>query len=153
MSTPTTTSIASVLNSLIETCKDGQYGFQSASETVKSADFKSFFAELSIQRQQYVGELEQLVGELGEETEKAGSLVGTLHRGWIDIKAALSSGDEHSILAECERGEDSAVSEYRNALGRDELPANVRAVIQRQSAGVKAAHDRVRDLRDRAQSK
>ncbi len=149
----TSTSIASVLNSLIETCKDGQYGFQSAADTVKNADFKALFSELSMQRQQYVAELQSLVASLGEETEKSGSLAGTLHRGWIDIKAALSSGDEHAILAECERGEDSAVSEYRDALEHEELPANVRAVIREQSMVVQAAHDRVRDLRDRFQDK
>lgn len=145
----TTSSIASVLNDLIETCKDGQYGFQSAAETVKNADFKTLFSELSIQRQTFVGELQRLVASLAEETEKSGSLVGTLHRGWIDIKAALSSGDEHAVLAECERGEDSAVSAYRDALEHDELPASIREVIQQQSVAVQAAHDRVRDLRDR----
>ena len=145
----TTTSIASVLNSLIETCKDGQYGFQSAAEKVKNADFKTLFNELSMQRQEYVAELQRLVSSVGEEAEKSGSLAGTLHRGWIDIKAALSSGDEHTILAECERGEDSAVAEYRDALEHDELPVNVRAVIRQQYMGVQAAHDRVRDLRDR----
>lgn len=145
----TTTSIASVLNSVIETCKDGQYGFQSAAETVKNPEFKSLFSELSMQRQQYAAELQQLVSSVGEETEESGSLVGTLHRGWIDIKAALSSGDEHSILAECERGEDAAVAAYHNALEHDELPSHVRTAIQQQSVGVQASHDRVRDLRDR----
>ncbi len=147
----TTTSTASVLNDLIETCKDGQYGFQSAAETVKSADFKSLFAELSTQRQQYITDLQNFVLGLGEDTEKSGSLVGTLHRGWIDIKAALSSGDEHAILSECERGEDSAVAAYRDALAHDDLPVDVRNLIQHQAAGVQAAHDRVRDLRDRFQ--
>lgn len=145
----TTTSIASVLNGLIETCKDGQYGFQSAAETVKNADFKSLFTELSAQRQLFIGELQRLVRGLGEDTEKTGSLAGTLHRGWIDIKAALSSGDEHAILVECERGEDSAVNEYREALEQNDLPINIRDVIQQQYTGVQAAHDRVRDLRDR----
>jgi uncharacterized protein (TIGR02284 family) len=145
----TPASIGHVLNGLIETSKDGQYGFQSAAETVKNADFKSLFTELSAQRQLFVDELQALVRELGEEVEKAGSLAGTLHRGWIDIKAALSSGDEHAVLAECERGEDSAVSAYREALEQNELPQKFREVIERQYVGVKTAHDRVRDLRDR----
>jgi uncharacterized protein (TIGR02284 family) len=145
----TTSSIGHVLNDLIETCKDGQYGFQSSAETVRNPDFKSLFTELSAQRQLFVTELQELVASLGEDVEKSGSLAGTLHRGWIDIKAALSSGDEHAVLAECERGEDSAVSAYRDALEHDELPVNFREVIQRQYAGVKASHDRVRDLRDR----
>jgi uncharacterized protein (TIGR02284 family) len=147
----TTASITSVLNSLIETCKDGQEGFRSAMENVKNADYKSLFSELSIQRQQFITELQGLVRGLGEDTEKTGSVAGALHRGWIDLKAALTSGDEHAILAECERGEDSAVAEYRDALEHEDLSANVRGVLRQQYMGVQAAHDRVRDLRDRSQ--
>jgi uncharacterized protein (TIGR02284 family) len=47
--------------------------------------------------------------------------------------------------AECERGEDSAVANYRAALGTD-LPAHVRALVERQFSEVKQAHDRVRSL-------
>jgi uncharacterized protein (TIGR02284 family) len=144
----TSSSIASVLNPLVETCKDGQHGFQSAAETVKNPELKSLFAELSAQRKEFVVQLQRVVAGAGEDVEKTGSLAGTLHRGWIDIKAALSSGSEHAVLAECERGEDSAVAEYRKALEHDELPAVVRSVIEQQSMAVQAAHDRVRDLRD-----
>ena len=149
----TTKSIASVLNSLIETCKDGQEGFRTAAENVKSTDFKELFSELSIQREQFAGELQRLVLGLGEEVETSGSFGGTLRRGWMDLKAAITGGDEHAILVECERGEDAAaVAEYRDALEHDELPSNVRHVIQQQYMSVQAAHDRVRDLRDRFQS-
>ena len=41
----TTGTIASILDALIETFKDGQYGFESAAETVKDADYKSLFSE------------------------------------------------------------------------------------------------------------
>lgn len=148
----TTQSIASVLNSLIETCKDGQEGFRAAAENVKSADFKSLFSELSMQHQQYAGELQRLVIDLGEGAETSGSFGGAVRRGWLDLKSALTNGDEHAILVECERGEDAAVAEYRDALEHDDLPANVRAVIRQQFMGIQAAHDRVRDLRDRSQS-
>jgi uncharacterized protein (TIGR02284 family) len=144
----TTSSTASVLNSLIETCKDGQEGFRSAAEDVKSAPLKTLFQELSMQRAQFISQLQSLVAGLGEDTEKKGSVSGALHRGWIDLKSALTSGNEHSILAECERGEDSAVEEYREALDHDELPPNVREIVAQQYLAVQAAHDRVRDLRD-----
>lgn len=147
----TTKSNAALLNSLIETCKDGQEGFRAAAENVKNADFKALFTELSIQRQQFVSELQSLVRRLGEKEETTGSVAGALHRGWIDLKAALSSGDEHAILAECERGEDSAVAEYREALAQDELPVIAHKVIEQQSMAVQASHNRVRELRDRSQ--
>ena len=143
-----TFSIASVLNSLIETCKDGQEGFRNAAEDVKSAPLKTLFNELSRQRGLFITQLQDLVHNLGEKTEKQGSVAGALHRGWIDLKSALTSGDEHSILAECERGEDSAVEEYREALDHEELPPHVREIVAQQYLAVQAAHDRVRDLRD-----
>ena len=70
------------------------------------------------------------------------------HRGWINLKAAITSKEEHSILAECERGEDSAVSEYQKALDTDGLPQNVAEVIHSQYEEVKAAHDHICGLRD-----
>src|SRR5687768_2858769 len=96
----TTKTIAHVLNSLIETCKDGQEGFRSASEDVQNSALKSLFSELSIERGRFCSELQRLVGTLGEDAETGGSVSGSLHRGWIDLKSALSSGDEHSILSE-----------------------------------------------------
>jgi len=144
----TTKTIAHILNSLIETCKDGQEGFRSAAEDVKNTALKSLFNELSIERGRFCSELQRMVGTLGEDAEGSGSVSGSLHRGWIDLKSALSSGDEHSILSECERGEDSAVAEFREALDHDELPESVREVIRRQYLGVQEAHDRIRDLRD-----
>jgi uncharacterized protein (TIGR02284 family) len=63
----------------------------------------------------------------------------------MGLKAAVTGKDDQAILAECERGEDSAVSNYRAALGTD-LPANVRSLVERQFGEVKEAHDRVRSL-------
>ena len=146
--TTTTHDIASVLNSLIETCKDGQEGFRSAAENVRNPDMASLFRSYSNQRQQFVSELQTLVRGLGEGMEKTGSVAGALHRGWIDLKAAVSAKDEHAILAECERGEDSAVEEYKEALEHSEIPPAVQGAIARQYAAVQEAHDRVRDLRD-----
>lgn len=144
----TTTSITSVLNSLIETCKDGQEGFRAAAEAVNNIDYKSLFVELSAQRQQFAAELQTLVAALGEKPEDSGSISAALHRGWIDLKSAIAEQKPHAILAECERGEDSAVAAYRDALEHTDLPANILQTIENQFMHVQAAHDRVRTLRD-----
>jgi uncharacterized protein (TIGR02284 family) len=57
--------------------------------------------------------------------------------------------NEHAVLAECERGEDAAKYAYEAALKQD-LPMDVRTIIERQYQGVQANHDRVRDLRNAA---
>jgi len=140
--------IAHLLNSLIETCRDGQEGYHSAAEDVRNIALKNMLTELSIERGRFCAELQRLVGMLGEDVETGGSASGAVHRGWMDLKSALSSGNEYSILVECERGEDSGVAEYRDALEHDNLPQAVRDVIERQFLGVREAHDRIRDLRD-----
>jgi uncharacterized protein (TIGR02284 family) len=138
--------VISVLNNLIETCKDGQNGFQTAAEGVKRSDFKSLFYQYSQQRAQFAGELQNEVRRLGGDPEKTGSVAATLHRGWINMKSAVTGEDENAVLAECERGEDSAVSNYKDALADANLPADVRAIVERQYAGVQEAHDRIRNL-------
>lgn len=141
--------VISTLNGLIETCKDGQDGFTQAAEGVERSDLKSLFYEFSQQRSQFAGELQELVRGLGGDPEKSGSVAGALHRGWINIKSAVTGKDEGAILNECERGEDSAKAAYKNAL-EEALPANVISVIQQQYTSIQAAHDRVKALRDAA---
>ncbi len=140
---------ASTLNDVIETLKDGQEGFRLAAADVNSPELKSLFSEYSLQRSGFAGELQTLAREVGEkDPADSGSVAGALHRGWINIKAALVSKDEHAILSECERGEDVAVAAYRKALEEPDLSQNVASVLQKQFAEVKAAHDNVRNLRD-----
>ena len=40
----------SVLETLIETCRDGEKGYKDAAEHVKRPDLKAFFAEQSVER-------------------------------------------------------------------------------------------------------
>jgi uncharacterized protein (TIGR02284 family) len=140
--------LRSLLNDLIQTCRDGQEGFRTASENIDLGNVKRILNEYSLQRARFTGELQSASHTLGDSNpEYASSFTGTLHRGWINLKAALAGRDVHNILAECERGEDSAVGSYQEAL-KLETPANLRAIIERQYAGIQAAHDEVKALRD-----
>jgi len=139
---------ASVLESLIETVRDSQELFGSAAEDVKNPAFKRLFEELAVQRREYAGELQLLVADLGKESHVTSSVGGAIHRGWMDIKAALAKGDEHTVLTECERGEDYAVTEYRDALENADLSPRMREVIDSQFQSIHASHERMRRLRD-----
>lgn len=145
--------IISTINGLIETLKDGQQGFREASEAVKDSQLKSLFSEYSLQRAKFAGELQSEAIKLGEsKPEDSSSTAGALHRAWIDLKSAITSQDDHAILAECERGEDSAVAEYKKAMEEESLSAPIRETISRQYSGVKQAHDRIKALRDAAKN-
>lgn len=141
--------VISTLNELIETCKDGHEGFKQSAEGVSDSQLKSLLYEFSQQRSQFVGELQTLVRELGGDPEKSGSISGTLHRSWIDIKSVVTGQDEGAILNEAERGEDYAKNAYLKAL-ESNLPSNVRAIVSQQFEAIRIAHDQVKALRDSA---
>jgi uncharacterized protein (TIGR02284 family) len=144
--------IISTINGLIETLKDGQEGFQQAAEAVNDSGLKSVLNEYSLQRAKFAGELQSEARQLGEdEPEESSSASGAAHRAWINLKSALTGGDDHAILAECERGEDSAVKEYREAMEED-LSAPIREIVSRQFSEVQSAHDRIKGLRDAAKA-
>jgi len=137
----------SVLNKLIETCENGQKGFEAAAEGVKDVRYKDLFRRNSQQRARFVAELQAEVLRFGGKPEDSGTAAGALHRGWIGLRTALTSKDEKAVLSECERGEDHAVKEYRDAMGKP-LPEPVRTLVARQASEVQAAHDTMRTLRD-----
>ena len=138
----------SVLDELIETLRDGQEGFKQAADAVSDPKLKSLFRDYSDQRARFVTALRTEARRFGDkQPENDSSTAGALHRGWINLKSALTGGDEHTILAECERGEDSAVEEFQKAM-QDGLPPMVQEIVSRQYVEIKAAHDRIRDLRD-----
>lgn len=133
------------LNRLIETVKDGEQGFKTAAEGLKNAQTKSRFLEYSRQRAQMARELQDEVRRLGGDPEKTGSVSGTMHRGWMNIKTAVTGKDDSSIIAEAERGEDVAKKVYEEAV-REPLPPTTLALVQQQSAIVREAHDTVRAM-------
>ena len=141
--------VISTLNGLIETCKDGQEGFRQAAEGVERSDLKSLFYEYSQQRAQFSGELQTVIEGLGGDPANSGSVAGSLHRGWINIKSAVTGKDDAAILNECERGEDSAKNMYRDALA-EPMPEYIKETLRTQYASIQEAHDRVKALRDSA---
>jgi uncharacterized protein (TIGR02284 family) len=141
----------SVVENLIETCKDGQKGYQDAASHVKRSDLKTYFNEQSLERSRFAGELEAELIRLGKPDKKVSSSVGgTLRRAWIDTKVSLGGGDK-TILESIEAGEDSAKETYQKAITGD-LPENIAQIVRRQAASIQKAHDKVKSLRDEARA-
>jgi uncharacterized protein (TIGR02284 family) len=135
----------STLNSLIETIKDGEQGFRTAAEGLQDPQVKTQFLEYSRQRAQMARELQDEVRRLGGDPEKSGSVSGSVHRGWMNIKSVVTGKNDASIIAEAERGEDVAKGVFENALNED-LPPTTLALVRKQAAQVREVHDRVRAL-------
>ena len=153
MDTPDDKQTLSTLNGLIETLKDGELGYEQAADETQDADLKTLFGQYRQQRHEFAKVLQKAVFEFGDaKPEHTGSVTSTIHRGWIDLKAALTKQDRHAILAECERGEDIAKKAYADALAKGDLGAELQAVVREQHEAILAAHDTVKKLRDEAKT-
>jgi uncharacterized protein (TIGR02284 family) len=140
--------VVAVLNELIETCKDGEYGFGKCAERVNTASLKELLHKRAAGCQSAARELQSLVVQHGGEPVERGSVLAAIHRGWVSAVDVLSANADHAVLVECERGEDAALARYRRALSASGLPLAVKEVIERQFQGVQANHDRIRALRN-----
>ncbi len=143
--------VADVLNGLVETAKDGEEGFRTAAEKMKDPSLKTLFSKYSSQRASYVRELQSAVTSLGEKPAESGHVAASLHRGWMNIKEALAKDEDTALINEAESGEDAAKKAYSEALAKA-LPANVKAIVQKQYDGVLEAHNVVRDLKHSRQA-
>src|SRR5207245_10132620 len=100
-------------------------------------------------RSSYASELQPEVLRLGGTTTKTGTVSAAFNRGWMNIKSIVTGGSDDAIVAECERGEDSAIENYQRVL-KQNLPPNVLPVVKHQFTEIKRSHERIRDLEEAA---
>ena len=137
--------VISVLNNLIETCEDGVKGFRDAAEAIGNPRAKEVFHTRIEYIERAESDLKAAVRRLGGDPEDRGSATGAIHRGWLNLKAAVTGKDDEAIVAECERGENAAVERYEDALEKD-LPADIRLLVDKQYRGTLQNRDRIREL-------
>lgn len=137
-----------VAKDLVQTLRDGEKGFAKTADRLRDSEHAEWAAtmeRLSRQRETFAREIVEMGHAYGDEVNDDGSAAGTLHRGWLSLKDALTGDDASSVLGAAESGEDHAVAEYERALESD-LSDGFRALVQRQYQEVVAARDEVRSL-------
>jgi len=136
------------LNDLLEKTYDAEKGYKTAKDNSDSNRLKTFFGARAQQRYQYGHELKEAIAKLGGTPDKGGSVTGTVHRGWINFKSALSFDTEESILEECERGEEASVKAYDEFITSNVLPAWLSNTIYKQRNGIAKSLKRVEQLEE-----
>ena len=140
-----------VLLEVITTLQDGQKGFADIGEHLKDDTLKRYFLAESLKRASFRADLEAELHRAGmHDVKDSGSVAGTLHRVWGDLKAKLGGGD-HTLLETAEQGEDEAKKIYKDALEQD-LPLPIRQLLTEQQAHVLTSHDYVKRHRDEMKS-
>ncbi len=138
-----------VTKDLLQTLEDGREGYAKGAEKLGELDQPALvttFNEMSAQRQTFADELQGMANAYGDEPDRSGSVAAALHRGWMSLTDALTKDTPEAVLKAARQGDDHAVTEYEKALDNDDVSADLRAVVERQLTGIRAARDMVAGL-------
>ncbi|WP_299376584.1 PA2169 family four-helix-bundle protein [uncultured Tateyamaria sp.] len=103
------------LKDLYTTLIDSREGYAEAAEAVDSNHLQSMFTDLSNRRAQDAVELRSFLAGTGVEIDDDGSLLGTAHRSFVDLKERVM-GDDASVVEEVLRGEQHLLDAYDRAI-------------------------------------
>ncbi len=136
-----------VLNDLIETTLDSANGYKEAAENTTNPQLKTMFSERSRRRLELTRELQQEVRSFGGEPQTEQSMLGKAHNKFVDLKSAVTGGNQKAVIDEVERGEDFIRDKYERALKDQDLPAQARSAVSRACDSIRADHDEVSRLK------
>lgn len=137
-----------ILKDLVEICRDSERAYERAAREAEDAELAHVFSRYGQQRENYRRELEHRALMLGGEGALPEDAMLSWQRGWKTLRSSFRSHEPAVLLADCEQTEDAVVQTFREALRALELDDETRAIVQRQTAGVLEAHDRIKQLRD-----
>lgn len=143
-----TEEVGKKLNNLLEKTYDAEKGFKKAAENIDHAPLKSYFKNKAQERYNFGHELKQEIRSFNQDVDKGGSLTGSAHRAWMDVKSLLSSDAEESMLNEAIRGEKAAIEEYEEVLNETSLPMSTKSILQSQKSIINNGLARINSLED-----
>ncbi len=140
--------IVKQLNLLLAKTKEAEKGYAKAAEIAKAKDMKNYFQAKSNRRNVFALEISTAIRELGYTEDPNKNYLGDIHRLWIDVKTAMASNTEKTLLEECERGEQYSLEDYDKVLAFENLPDSIRNVLESQKGKVEKTMNTLKRLED-----
>lgn len=138
---------ADLLNELLEIVRDGERFYRDAAERARSPELRGTFRQMAELRQRLMDELAEHVTARGERPSDKRTLAGASRQLVADTLTALGAPVDDVYLRHLEAAEDRLLHHYERALaaaGHD----RVQQVLRRHLLAVRAAHGRMKSLRD-----
>lgn len=128
------------LERLINICADGVEGYKRSASLVDDDVAKALFEGWATERTEFLAELQEMAAPRGVTVDEPGTTAGAVHRAWIATLDTVAGND--AVVSAAARGEKVAVETYEEALEED-LPADVRTVVQKQYEQIRSAQERL----------
>lgn len=139
-----------LLQGILEKNYDAEKGYKKAMTDAENPALKNFLQAQALQRSNFATAIDKELRDLGEEPKESGSVTGSLHRAWIDIKSSVAGNDDEAVLEEVIRGEKASVDEYQDAINNNALPPKIDSVLKSQLRDIQGTLSRVKTLEDLA---
>ncbi|GAA4106911.1 hypothetical protein GCM10022393_01660 [Aquimarina addita] len=143
-----TEEVGNKLNELLEKTYDAEKGFKKAAENVDNIPLKSYFENKAQERYDFGHELKTEIKAFGQDVDKGGSITGSAHRAWMDVKSFFSADNEESMLEEAIRGEKASVDEYQDVLKETSLPSSTASILSNQMNKIQGGLTKIKRLED-----
>lgn len=136
------------LQDLIIRLQDAEKGFKAVAEKTKNDPLRQRLNQYSKERHLFHQALEEQVKNLGGEPEVKTSILGDMHRMFINFKMELIDEDLESVVNEIERGSKKLIEDFENVINKVELPGNIESILKIQQAKIVEELDSLKTLRD-----
>jgi uncharacterized protein (TIGR02284 family) len=138
--------VVTIVNEVIETLNERESGYRIAAEHIKDASLGGVFSDFMSQSTKFCSELMPYSDEASPKDIGKGPM-GTIYQGWMNLKEKISGGNSNSILNDCIGGEEAAVKVYEAALRDEEIPVDLKFILERQYGEIKAAQEKLKMLK------
>lgn len=136
------------LQNLLQKTYDAKAGYKQVMTKAENEPLKNWLQKKATHRSRFANELDARIRSFNETPISEGSVLGSTHRTWIDIKAAMSSNTDEAILEECIRGEKATLEEYNTQMERIKFNPEIQSVLQEQREHVTSDLKLVKSLED-----
>lgn len=135
------------LNRLLEKIYDAEKSYRYAAENMENSQLEAFFTERAAELYDFSHELRAEVRDFGEPPREESSLIGDVHRAWMNLKKVFNPNKHEPILEEAIRGERAAAEEYKDVLQASGLPGSTRAILQKHKKGIENTLTKLKNLK------
>ena len=135
------------LQSLCKLCHDSAEGYRTAADELENSTLIDAFRDTAVDRAMMREQLAELLGTSHEDIPDGGTMLGSIHRWWIEARSAISSNDDRAVVAEAVRGENTIEDEYKKVLV-DTAGSPANDVLQSHLESIKVCRDNLERLKD-----
>ena len=130
--------MADTLNGLVKINNDRMTGYQQVATEIDDTSLRVVFENMVNESVNFAENLGAYVRDFGGTPVTGGTLAGTIHQGWINVKDALVGNNREAMLESCEFGDKAAIEAYETALATDAITQNseLKTVLNGQKSSI-----------------